>query len=427
MERKYQVFISSTYEDLKDERKELIQALLEMDCIPSGMELFQACNTTQWHLIQNVISSCDFYIVIIAGRYGSVHPETGISFTQMEYEYACKIGIPVFAFFHQYPDELPVYKVEKEEKSKKKLQDFKNKILSERLIKYWTNPYDLASSLKTAIFQAIKDNPPGGWVRYKDVINNKNFTISKTSTQANASISLDEKYANNTINICRLIKKNTNNNFHANTDKINNVVYQIPHTDILNLTNLHIDALEEITNIIFSAGMTSMNELLGISLKSNFPQLKVCKNQYDIQNFINHYGKSEYGMISEFYSNIINGIIYMNFNSTVLQNFHSILAYTPIDELSKNDFKCFQDAMHETSSIFTGNSLKALSFILHSIKIQMSPIIQNKCISNINLFKESDTIFITKLSNAQNDSHLIDAYLILNTDSIKNIFQIIDL
>lgn len=38
MEKKYQVFISSTYEDLKDERLGVIASLLTANCIPVGME-----------------------------------------------------------------------------------------------------------------------------------------------------------------------------------------------------------------------------------------------------------------------------------------------------------------------------------------------------------------------------------------------------
>jgi len=44
MEKRYQIFVSSTYEDLRDERREVIQTLLELDCIPSGMELFPAAD-----------------------------------------------------------------------------------------------------------------------------------------------------------------------------------------------------------------------------------------------------------------------------------------------------------------------------------------------------------------------------------------------
>ena len=50
-DRKFQVFVSSTYEDLQQERQEIMHALLELDCIPSGMELFPAANEDQWSLI----------------------------------------------------------------------------------------------------------------------------------------------------------------------------------------------------------------------------------------------------------------------------------------------------------------------------------------------------------------------------------------
>ena len=70
MEKRYQVFVSSTFEDFKDERREVIQAVLELDCIPSGMELFPATEEEQWILLQKVIEDCDYYVVILGGRYG---------------------------------------------------------------------------------------------------------------------------------------------------------------------------------------------------------------------------------------------------------------------------------------------------------------------------------------------------------------------
>lgn len=64
-QKKYQVFVSSTYEDLKPERQEIMHALLELDCIPSGMELFSAADEDQWSLIKGVIDDCDYYVVVI--------------------------------------------------------------------------------------------------------------------------------------------------------------------------------------------------------------------------------------------------------------------------------------------------------------------------------------------------------------------------
>jgi hypothetical protein len=61
MEKRYQVFVSSTYEYLKVERQEVMHALLEQECIPSGMELFPAASEDQWTLIKEVIDDCDYY------------------------------------------------------------------------------------------------------------------------------------------------------------------------------------------------------------------------------------------------------------------------------------------------------------------------------------------------------------------------------
>src|ERR1700730_2626217 len=72
MNKRYQVFVSSTYDDLREERSEVMRALLELDCIPSGMELFPAADEDQWTLIKEVIDDCDYYVVIIGGRYGSL-------------------------------------------------------------------------------------------------------------------------------------------------------------------------------------------------------------------------------------------------------------------------------------------------------------------------------------------------------------------
>ena len=48
MDKRYQVFISSTYQDLQDARQEVSQALLKTDCFPAGMELFPAADEEQF-------------------------------------------------------------------------------------------------------------------------------------------------------------------------------------------------------------------------------------------------------------------------------------------------------------------------------------------------------------------------------------------
>ena len=72
MDKRYQVFVSSTFEDLQEERKEVMQALLELDCIPAGMELFPAMDEEQFEFIKSIIDDCDYYILIVGARYGSM-------------------------------------------------------------------------------------------------------------------------------------------------------------------------------------------------------------------------------------------------------------------------------------------------------------------------------------------------------------------
>lgn len=104
MDKRYQVFVSSTYTDLHEERAEVMQALLELDCMPSGMELFPAANEEQWEWIKKVIDESDYYLVILGGRYGSISKKTGYSYTEMEYRYAVETGKPVIGFLHERPE-----------------------------------------------------------------------------------------------------------------------------------------------------------------------------------------------------------------------------------------------------------------------------------------------------------------------------------
>ncbi len=168
MDKRYQVFVSSTYEDLREERQEVMQALLELDCIPSGMELFPAANEDQWTLIKKVIDDCDYYLVIIGGRYGSVGAG-GKSYTQMEYEYAVSKGKPTVAFLHADPGAIAAGKSEKSEDGKRKLDDFRE-LTQKKMVKHWKTPHDLGSVVSRSLVKLIKNNPATGWVRADEII-----------------------------------------------------------------------------------------------------------------------------------------------------------------------------------------------------------------------------------------------------------------
>ncbi len=157
MDRRYQVFVSSTYQDLREERLKVIEYLLKLECIPAGMELFPAADDDSWTLIKSVIEDCDYYIVIVAGRYGSVNPTTRKSFTQMEYEYAIELGKPTIALIHSNPGSLPSNKTEQSA-----LLDSFRADLKSKHCRYWADRAELVEAVFTGVQNlksAVKSMP----------------------------------------------------------------------------------------------------------------------------------------------------------------------------------------------------------------------------------------------------------------------------
>ena len=124
MKKRYQVFLSSTFNDLQEERRQVTWTLLAMNCIPSGMELFPSANDDQWTVIKRMIDDCDFFILVLAGRYGSTDDQ-GISFTEKEFDYAIEKGKPIIAFLHGNLGSIPGDRLEQDAESRRKLDAFR--------------------------------------------------------------------------------------------------------------------------------------------------------------------------------------------------------------------------------------------------------------------------------------------------------------
>lgn len=96
MNKKLQVFVSSTYTDLIQERQAAVEAILDAGHIPAGMELFKS-GKSQMQTIKKWIDESDIYMLILGGRYGSIEIESGLSYTELEYRYALSKNIPTFS------------------------------------------------------------------------------------------------------------------------------------------------------------------------------------------------------------------------------------------------------------------------------------------------------------------------------------------
>lgn len=164
MEKRYQVFISSTYEDLQEERRAVSDTLLSLDCIPIGMEEFPATDEEQFGFIKKIIDESDYYLLIIGGRYGSVC-EDGISFTEKEFDYAVSAKKTVLSFIYADRDSLPCNKTDRDDSKKEKLNSFIEKVSTNRLKKDWHNKDELKYLVSQSISYAKKTKPAIGYIR----------------------------------------------------------------------------------------------------------------------------------------------------------------------------------------------------------------------------------------------------------------------
>src|SRR5437879_2449851 len=99
-EKRYQVFVSSTFTDLKNERDRVLRTLARFRFIAAGMEYFPAVDDEQFNYIKTIIDFSDYYVVIVAGKYGTQAPD-GLGYSEKEYEYAVQKSIPVIALIRQ--------------------------------------------------------------------------------------------------------------------------------------------------------------------------------------------------------------------------------------------------------------------------------------------------------------------------------------
>lgn len=173
--RKLQIFLSSTYEDLIDERLAAMEAILAAGHIPAAMEQFAPGDETAWEKIRTWIDESDAFILILGGRYGSLEPTSGKSYAQLEYEYAVDKRKPFFALVvsdahhEQRIKEFGLKKVDERENAER-YKAFKN-VVTSRLCGFWNDKKDI----KAAIFQKLPEwaqkSDLVGWVRGDEAAN----------------------------------------------------------------------------------------------------------------------------------------------------------------------------------------------------------------------------------------------------------------
>lgn len=167
MEKRYTVFVSSTYVDLKAERDAVFRTIMEAGHIPLGMEAFGAASASQWEIITDTIDTADYYVLILGARYGSVDEDTKISFTEMEFDYALQKGIPCLVLSMAEGVTVDPKFVD----NAKKLKLFKDRAMHNRQSAFWKSEDELASKVIKGLTSEFRRSPRPGWVRPQQILN----------------------------------------------------------------------------------------------------------------------------------------------------------------------------------------------------------------------------------------------------------------
>lgn len=169
MEKIIRVFVSSTYLDLKLEREAVAEAI-DSIVVPGikfeskGMENFFASNNSPLEYAKDVIDQCDYYVLLIGARYGTIPEGSELSYTEQEYDYAMAKEIPILAFIHSKPSKFQKKFLDKE--NKPLLDKFITKVKgNKKTLKYWDDNTKIASyvvgSLTHEISTKKPSSPPG--------------------------------------------------------------------------------------------------------------------------------------------------------------------------------------------------------------------------------------------------------------------------
>lgn len=170
MNKKLQVFVSSTYTDLIEERQAAVEAILDAGHIPAGMELFKAGNESQLKTIYKWIDESDVYMLILGGRYGSIEKKSDLSYTQLEYEYALSKDIPVFAVV--LSESFTTEKITSlglknaiEQDNPDKYKTFKSLVMS-KIIREVDDCKDIKIAIHTTLNEFLNEYDLTGWIRH---------------------------------------------------------------------------------------------------------------------------------------------------------------------------------------------------------------------------------------------------------------------
>ncbi|MDR1574598.1 MAG: DUF4062 domain-containing protein [Treponema sp.] len=155
----YHLFVGSTLDDLKNERRELFRIIMELGHVPLTAEYIDPSEKDSRRLLQKTIEECDYFVALSAYRYAA----------ETEYAIAVQKGIPVIALIIDEKARWKASKKETDAEMIQKVAEYQRKLRA-GAHETWLGTADLCQKAQSVLIREMNLNPRAGWVRGDEAI-----------------------------------------------------------------------------------------------------------------------------------------------------------------------------------------------------------------------------------------------------------------
>ena len=169
------VFVCSTFADLSDERRAVIDAIRRLQLEHDSMEFFGARAELPLETCLSEVRRSNILVVIVGHRYGTTVPQLRISFPQAEYDEGYRFGKPSLVYFRD--DDVPVLPkhVEQETRNVRALRKWKTVLRRRHTVATFRSASDLAVQVSTDLARTL-----GAVEEARQVVQSEMLTSSPT-------------------------------------------------------------------------------------------------------------------------------------------------------------------------------------------------------------------------------------------------------
>lgn len=162
LDKRYQVFISTSGAEMQPERMVLAQTLVGMGFFSWGLEQRTPLSTA---FARRQIDDCDYVAVLLGSAYGE-QSVSGVGYMHLEYIYAVTKQKPIIVFMHDEPAAREAALHDDKPELRDKFQEFR-KLLQNEVDQVFTyrSLRDLEMAVRFNLPQMLERYPVLGWVR----------------------------------------------------------------------------------------------------------------------------------------------------------------------------------------------------------------------------------------------------------------------